>query len=116
MDVDAPPSAPVVSAGSSSLPWVEKYRPKVLGELISHDSIIATRTTHRSLPARSSPAQPGPPHAPLLYIVTKLMESGRLPHLLFYGPPGTGKTSTVLALARQLHGAQSSQLVLEVRR
>jgi replication factor C subunit 2/4 len=29
-----------------------------------------------------------------------------LPHLLFYGPPGTGKTSTILALARQLYGAE----------
>lgn len=29
-----------------------------------------------------------------------------MPHLLFYGPPGTGKTSTILALARQLFGAE----------
>eukprot|EP01147_Barroeca_monosierra_P009747 gene9747-1950_t len=29
-----------------------------------------------------------------------------MPHLLFYGPPGTGKTSTILAVARELFGAQ----------
>ena len=25
---------------------------------------------------------------------------------MFYGPPGTGKTSTILALARELFGAE----------
>lgn len=30
-------------ASSSSLPWVEKYRPSSLDELISHDHIIQTR-------------------------------------------------------------------------
>jgi replication factor C subunit 2/4 len=36
----------------------------------------------------------------------KCLDTGHLPHLLFYGPPGTGKTSTILALARQLFGAE----------
>jgi replication factor C subunit 3/5 len=38
----------------------------------------------------------------------------RLPHLLFYGPPGTGKTSTILALARRIYGANMRQMVLEL--
>lgn len=33
------------------------------------------------------------------------IESGQMQHLLFYGPPGTGKTSTILALARDMFGA-----------
>jgi len=28
-----------------------------------------------------------------------------VPHLLLYGPPGTGKTSTILALSKELFGA-----------
>jgi replication factor C subunit 3/5 len=45
-----------------NLPWVEKYRPATFTELISHDNIIKT--------------------------LDKLIESNKLPHLLFYGPPG----------------------------
>ena len=38
-----------------------------------------------------------------------------MPHLLFYGPPGTGKTSTVLALARDIFGADlARRRVLEL--
>ena len=48
----------------SSLPWVEKYRPKSLTELIAHEEIIQ--------------------------ILNKLIDSNKLPHLLFHGPPGTG--------------------------
>ena len=51
----------------------------------------------------------------LLTPVNNLVDSGRLPHLLFYGPPGTGKTSTCLALARKLNGPGYRNLVLEVR-
>lgn len=28
-----------------------------------------------------------------------------MPHLLFHGPPGTGKTSCMIAIAKELHGA-----------
>ena len=48
----------------NSLPWVEKYRPKTLTELIAHEEIIQ--------------------------ILNKLIDSNKLPHLLFHGPPGTG--------------------------
>lgn len=42
------------------------------------------------------------------------MHDGRLPHLLFYGPPGTGKTSTIIALAREIYGANYKNMVLEM--
>ena len=35
-------------------------------------------------------------------------------HLIFYGPPGTGKTSTILACARQLYGAEYKNRVMEL--
>lgn len=37
-----------------------------------------------------------------------------MPHLLFYGPPGTGKTSTILAVARRIYGADYKKQILEV--
>ncbi|VDN27912.1 unnamed protein product [Gongylonema pulchrum] len=59
------------------MPWVEKYRPATLHELVSHQQITAT--------------------------LLKFVDEKRLPHLLFYGPPGTGKTSTILAVAKMMY-------------
>ncbi|KAJ3324787.1 hypothetical protein HDV06_006095 [Boothiomyces sp. JEL0866] len=72
----------------SSLPWVEKYRPASLDDLVSHKDIISTITT--------------------------FMDQDKLPHLLLYGPPGTGKTSTILACARTLYGNNFKPKVLEL--
>eukprot|EP00741_Cyanophora_paradoxa_P007176 tig00001085_g6944.t1 len=96
MEVDAQPSAgpsksneePVSVDGASSLPFVEKYRPSALSDLISHQDIIST--------------------------LQKLIKENRLPHLLFYGPPGTGKTSTILAMARQIYGPRYQSMILEL--
>ena len=71
-----------------ALPWVEKYRPKDLEDVVSHQDIIAT--------------------------VEKFIENNRLPHLLFYGPPGTGKTSMILAIARKIFGAKYKNQILEL--
>jgi len=60
----APAAKSSKSSPSESLPWVEKYRPSSLDEVISQSDILRT--------------------------VEKLVDSGQLPHLLFYGPPGTG--------------------------
>lgn len=46
--------------------------------------------------------------------VERFIDKSRLPHLLFYGPPGTGKTSTILAMARKIYGANFKNNVLEV--
>ncbi|KAI8912072.1 P-loop containing nucleoside triphosphate hydrolase protein [Powellomyces hirtus] len=80
--------APIGDAESDNLPWVEKYRPTDLDELISHQDIIST--------------------------ITRFIDENRLPHLLFYGPPGTGKTSTILACARRLYGARYRSMALEL--
>jgi replication factor C subunit 3/5 len=47
-------------------------------------------------------------------LVDRLTTENRLPHLLLYGPPGTGKTSTILAVARKLYGAQYHNMILEL--
>ena len=76
------------SAGTTpaapNLPWVEKYRPNALDELISHEDIIGT--------------------------IRKFISQDKLPHLLFYGPPGTGKTSTILACAKEIYSKKVIQL------
>ncbi|RKP14498.1 DNA replication factor [Piptocephalis cylindrospora] len=70
------------------LPWVEKYRPSTLEDLISQGDIIQT--------------------------IKNFIAENRLPHLLFYGPPGTGKTSTILACARQMYGEKYRSMILEL--
>jgi len=71
-----------------TLPWIERYRPKVLGDLVAQDSIVST--------------------------IRNLVDANRLPHLLFYGPPGTGKTSTILCVAREMYGEKIKTMVLEL--
>ncbi|KAI8643190.1 P-loop containing nucleoside triphosphate hydrolase protein [Parasitella parasitica] len=71
-----------------NLPWVEKYRPQTLDELVSHEDITSTIET--------------------------FIDRKRLPHLLFYGPPGTGKTTTILACARKLYGEKFKAMILEL--
>ena len=61
-----------------SLPYVERFRPKRLDDVISHENVISTLKTY--------------------------LKSKRIPHLLFYGPPGTGKTSTIESFLRELYG------------
>ncbi|XP_037536141.1 replication factor C subunit 5 [Nematolebias whitei] len=74
---------------SRNLPWVEKYRPQTLDELISHKDILST--------------------------IQRFISEDKLPHLLFYGPPGTGKTSAILACARQLYkDKEFNSMVLEL--
>jgi replication factor C subunit 2/4 len=61
-----------------NIPWIEKYRPRKLDEVISQEESIN--------------------------ILNNTLKTGELPHLLIYGAPGTGKTSSVLALCNQLFG------------
>ncbi len=73
----------------TSIPWVERYRPKSLDDVSHQTEVVAT--------------------------LQNAVRTGRLPHLLFYGPPGSGKTSVALALCRQLwHPSQWKRRVLEL--
>lgn len=46
--------------------------------------------------------------------MNRLIESNKLPHLLFHGPPGTGKTSMIMACAKKMYGSHYSSMVLEL--
>jgi len=70
------------------LPWIEKYRPNNINEIISHDQNILT--------------------------IKKLLSSKSLPHLLFYGAPGTGKTSTIMAIAKEIYGNNMKLMVMKL--
>lgn len=74
--------------GTYELPWVEKYRPQVLEDVLGNEALI-TRLRH-------------------------VAANGNLPHLLLTGPPGSGKTTTVLALAREMLGDSFRNAVLEL--
>jgi len=73
---------------TSKLPWVEKYRPNTLQDLVSHEDIIRT--------------------------IERMAEKKQLPHMLLHGPPGTGKTSTILALAKTLYKSSYKNMTLEL--
>jgi replication factor C subunit 3/5 len=54
-------------------------------------------------------------HEDIVNILTKLIDSENLPHLLLYGPPGTGKTSTIIAAAKRMYGTKAySSMALEL--
>ncbi|KAI9893511.1 MAG: replication factor C subunit 4 [Vezdaea aestivalis] len=70
------------------LPWVEKYRPTVLDDIVGNVETIER-----------------------LKIIAK---DGNCPHLILSGTPGIGKTTTVLCLARQMLGNSYKEAVLEL--
>ncbi|KAH2313913.1 replication factor C subunit 4 [Aspergillus fumigatus] len=80
-----------VTAGAPpdyELPWVEKYRPIFLDDIVGN-----TETIER------------------LKIIAK---DGNMPHVIISGMPGIGKTTSVLCLARQLLGEAYKEAVLEL--
>ena len=69
-------------------PWVEKYRPQTLDDIVGQQQII-TR-------------------------LKKYVDTESMPNLMFTGPEGVGKTTTALALAKEILGEYWRQNFLEL--
>ncbi len=69
-------------------PWVEKYRPQTLDEVVGQDHII-----HR---------------------LKQYINEANMPNLMFTGPAGVGKTTTAIALAKAMLGEYWKQNFLEL--
>ncbi|KAF8477028.1 P-loop containing nucleoside triphosphate hydrolase protein [Kalaharituber pfeilii] len=82
----AKPSVQAVPA--YELPWVEKYRPVLLEDIVGNEETVER-----------------------LKIIAK---DGNMPHLIISGMPGIGKTTSVLCLARALLGDAYKEAVLEL--
>ena len=72
----------------SKLPFVEKYRP------INIDNIVEQHDVLNSIKG--------------------ILEKKEMLNLLFYGPPGIGKTTIALSLAKHLYGDKYSEYTLEL--
>ena len=68
--------------------WIEKYRPKVLDDVVGQNEIVERLKA---------------------YVKTK-----NVPHLLFAGPAGTGKTTCALALSKELYKDSWKQNFIEL--
>ena len=77
-----------MSTAPLNTPWIEKYRPEKLSEIVGNKRIISN--------------------------LTSISQSGNLPNLILAGPPGTGKTTSVLALAHELLGENFKKAVIEL--
>ncbi|NMA44893.1 MAG: replication factor C small subunit [Candidatus Diapherotrites archaeon] len=70
------------------LPWVEKYRPKNLSEIIGHEEITKRLKGY--------------------------VDKKNMPNMMFSGPAGTGKTSSSIALAKEFFSTNFEQNFLEL--
>lgn len=73
---------------NTTIPWIEKYRPTSLDEIISQNENMNILKT---------------------FIKTK-----SLPHIMLFGPPGTGKTSTIMNCGKKLYGKYVNNMVIEL--
>ncbi|KAI9101280.1 P-loop containing nucleoside triphosphate hydrolase protein [Phlyctochytrium arcticum] len=70
------------------LPWVEKYRPVVLKDIVGNEETVSR-----------------------LQIIG---QEGNMPNIIISGPPGIGKTTSILCLANELLGPLQKEAVLEL--
>jgi replication factor C subunit 3/5 len=73
---------------TNNIPWIEKYRPQTLDDIVSHKHIIS--------------------------ILRKYIRQQTFPNLIIFGAPGTGKTSIINVCAKELFGKFSNVMTLEI--
>lgn len=78
-----------MTANEEALMWVEKYRPKILDEIVGLTDIKESLKAFMRNPKT-------------------------MPHLMLAGIPGTGKTTIALAIAHELYGQNWKNFTLEL--
>ena len=76
---------------NKTIPWVEKYRPSKLNDIVLDPLNKA--------------------------IIDNIVEKNHFPNILFYGPPGTGKTTTIINLVNKFqekHNQQNKGLMIHL--
>jgi replication factor C subunit 2/4 len=72
----------------ADIPWVEKYRPKELSDIVGNPDIIER--------------------------FQKMIDTNNLPNIIISGTSGIGKTASILCIAKKLLGDQFNNAVLEL--
>lgn len=110
------------AASSSSttyyeIPWVEKYRPTKVADVVGNaDAISRLQVIARdgNMPnlilSVTNPKNPSTSPQKICYFTPRILKL----HLFVQGPPGTGKTTSILALAHELLGPNCKEAVLEL--
>jgi replication factor C subunit 2/4 len=68
--------------------WLEKYRPKILDDVVGNEQILIT--------------------------LRQLSRINNFPNLILSGPPGCGKTTSILALCREILGQHYEEATIEL--
>ncbi len=71
-----------------NIPWIEKYRPRTIDDLVLDDSTINK--------------------------INKFIQDKDMPNIIITGMPGIGKTTTIKCIARGLFGKYANEAVLEL--
>ena len=85
---DTNPNTPITQIRDIQQPWVEKYRPSCVEDLVVDDHI--SEKLH------------------------KIIQTKNMPNIIMTGTPGCGKTSAVLCIAKQIIGSKWNEHCVEL--
>ena len=78
----------MASLSAFEAPWIEKYRPEYLRDIVGNAEAVSR--------------------------LSAIAKVGNLPNIILAGPPGIGKTTSILCLAHEMLGESYKSAVLEL--